>query len=36
MNRSIVFSLIIKTNYENGDGNIFTGIPGNLALNLNS
>lgn len=36
MNRSTVFSLLFKSIYENGDGHIFTEIPGNLALNFNS
>lgn len=36
MNKSTLFSLLLKSIYENGDGHIFTEIPGNSALNLNS
>lgn len=36
MNKTTVFSLLLKSIYENGDGHIFTVIPGNLVLNLNS
>lgn len=36
MNKSTIFSLLLRSIYENGDGHIFSGIPGNLAFNLNN